>query len=101
MVQERTTTQMVLEPTIEKNILDLFLINNPTLVDTVRAVSGISDHQAIVSVVKHTPFIQTIKPRTTHLFSKADWASVRQEMEELQSSFLSSCEGENIDHLWK
>ena len=43
---------MVSDPTGENNILDLFLTNNPTFVDTVSVVPGISDHETVIVVVR-------------------------------------------------
>ena len=63
---------MVQEPTRESNILDLFLTNSPTLVDSVYVHPGISDHLAVISGVKLRPSIQKLKPRNVHLYSKAD-----------------------------
>ena len=53
------------EPTRENNILDLFLTNSPTLVDSVSVVPGIADHLAVIGVVRLRPTIQKVKPRTT------------------------------------
>lgn len=69
-------SQMVSEPTREDTILDLFLTNGPTLVDSVSVVPGISDHQVVFAVVKLRPTVQKIKSRTMQLFfflSRLGW----------------------------
>ncbi|MCG8032702.1 MAG: reverse transcriptase domain-containing protein [Candidatus Thiodiazotropha taylori] len=100
-LDDNCLTQMVQEPTRENNILDLFLTNSPTLVDSLSVVPGISDHQAVTSIVRLRPSIQKIKPRDVNLYSKADWVSMKQEMQEFQSAFLSTCEGKSTDQLWQ
>ena len=70
-------TQMVSDPTREGNVLDLFLTNSPTLVESVNVTTGISDHDVVVADVKIRPNIQKLKPRIVHLYSKADWDSIK------------------------
>ena len=92
---------MVQDPTRENNILDLFLTNNPTLVDSVSVTPGMSDHDAVISVIKLRPSIQKMKPRTIHIYSKANWEGMRHDMQKFQSSFLSTCEGKSTEQLWQ
>ena len=98
-INDNCLTQMVSDPTLENNILDLFLTNNPTLVDTVSAVPDISDHETVIAVVKLRPTIQKMKPRTVRIYSKANWEGMRHAMLEFQSSFLSTCEGKTTEQL--
>ncbi|MCG8045233.1 MAG: hypothetical protein JAY66_06065 [Candidatus Thiodiazotropha taylori] len=101
-IDDNCLTQMVCEPTREGNILDLFLTNSPTLVDSVSVVPGIADHLAVTAVVRLRPTIQKVKPRTVHLYSKADWDSMRQGMKQFQSTFLAHCdEGKSTEQLWQ
>ena len=72
IIDNNSLTQMVSEPTRENNILDLFLTNSPTLVDSVSVVPGIADHSAVIGVVRLRPTVQKVKPRTVHLYSKAN-----------------------------
>ena len=67
---------MVSEPTRDNSVLDLFLTNNPTLVDNVSTEPGISDHETVIAVVKLRPTIQNMKLRAVHIYSKALWESV-------------------------
>ena len=91
---------MVSDPTREGNVLDIFLTNSLTLVESVNVTTGISDHDIVVADVKIRPNIQKLKPCTVHLCSKADWDSIKQEMQFFQSSVLDSCEGKNTETLW-
>ena len=54
------------------------LTNSPTHVDCVSVVSGIAGPLAVIVVVRLRPTIQNVKPRTIHLYSKADWEGMRQ-----------------------
>ena len=92
---------MVSEPTRENNILDLFLTNSPTLVDSVSVVPGIADHLAVIGVDRLRPTIQKVKPRTVHLYPKASWEGMRQGMQEFQATFLATCEGKSTEQLWQ
>ena len=78
---------MVSDPTRECNVLDLFLTNSPTLVESVSVTTGTSDHDVVVADVKIRPNNQKLKPRTVHLYSKADVDSIKQEIHDFQSSF--------------
>ena len=94
-------TQMICKPTPENNILDLFITNSPTLVDSVNVVPGIVDHQAVLAVVRLRPSIQKVKPRTVPLYSKANWDGMKEDRLTFQSSFLSTCEGKSTEQLWQ
>ena len=52
-----TLQQVVTHPTRIENILDLFLIDNPTLVKSVEVLPGIADHDAVLSEVFIKPQI--------------------------------------------
>ena len=101
IIDDSCLTQMVSEPTRENNILDLFLTNSPTLVDSVSVVPGIADHLAVIGVVRLRPTIQKVKPRTVLLYSKANWEGMRQGMQEFQATFLATCEGKSTEQLWQ
>ena len=79
-LDDNCLTQMVCEPIRENNILDLFITNSPTLVDSVSVVPGIADHQAVSAVVRLRPSIQKVKPRTVHLYTKANWDSMKEDI---------------------
>ena len=60
-------TQMVTEPTriteSSSSILDLFFTNNDTLVNQVRVLPGISDHEAVFKEASHRPMKKISSPR--------------------------------------
>ncbi|XP_071477586.1 uncharacterized protein [Diadema antillarum] len=65
--------QLVKEPTRQQNILDLYLVNNPTLVHNVSVVTGISDHDCPLLTLDMNPSRRRQKPRKVPVYSKADW----------------------------
>ena len=46
-INDFSLTQMITQPT--RNILDLFLTTNPTLVEQVSCQSGLSDHDVVIA----------------------------------------------------
>ena len=46
-MRDQSLSQMVTEPTRSGNILDLFLTTNPTLVNSVSIIPGLSDHNIV------------------------------------------------------
>ena len=65
--------QMVTEPTGEDRILDLFLTNNPSLVQKSAVIPGISDLDGIpmIDMLTHPKLIKT-KPKKIYRFNKAN-----------------------------
>ena len=55
MLNGNSLSQMVEVPTGGENILDLFLTTNPTLVDSVNIITGLSDHNIVSCVVDTKP----------------------------------------------
>ena len=52
---DHSLSQMVREPTRSGNILDLFLTTNPTLVNFVSIIPGLSDHNIVKCIVDTKP----------------------------------------------
>ena len=82
--------QMVTLPTPGQNILDLFFMTNPTLMDKVSITPGLSDHDIVLAQVNTKPEITNQVPRTTPLYKKADWDQLKQSMRDLHSELKQS-----------
>ena len=89
--------QVVKKPTREDNILDLFLLNQPSLVHSTKILLplGQGDHD----IVHHEPKInlgkRKQKQRPIKLFKKTDWDWFRSEMKAYHQTYLenhSSCD---------
>ena len=77
-------------PTWGQNILDLFFTTNPTLVDNVSIIPGLSDHDIVLAKVNAKPEISKQVPRTILLYKKADWEQLKQSMRDLHSELTQS-----------
>ena len=60
-----------------KNVLDLFLTTNHTLVQKTEILPGIADHDIMVADVNVTPQVGRQKHRNVPLYRKADWDDFR------------------------
>ena len=65
--------QMTTHPTRHGNILDLFLITNPTLINNVACQLGLGDHDMAIAECSVKPIANETKPRKVHLFGKSNW----------------------------
>ena len=82
--------QTVTSPTRGQNILDLFFTTNPTLVENVSIIPGISDHDIVLAKVNAKPEISKQVPCTILLYKKADWDQLKQSMRDLHSQLTHS-----------
>ena len=73
MVYDNGLEQLVKEPTMEENTLDLFLTNCPQL----EVVPGISDHSIPYCEISTSARRKKQTQRQIPLYSKADWDSLR------------------------
>ena len=83
--------QVVREPTHGSNILNLFLTSNPSLVEKVRVIPGMSDHDGIplpLVTINTRPKLNKSKPRKVFLYHKADWSTIKSDLTEISCDFL-------------
>lgn len=101
LLQDHGLEQMVMEPTREDNILDLFITNNPHLVPRVEVAPGLSDHRVVYC--EYTVTAQKIKQaeRNIFLYDKADWDSIRARMVELLPTMERDQDDLSTEELWK
>ena len=64
---------MVTSPTRGQNILDLFFTSNPTVVNKVTVIPGLSDHDIVLAAVNSRPELIKQGPCDILLYKKADW----------------------------
>ena len=76
--------QAVREPTRGKNILELFLTTNPSLIESTHSIPGISDHDSIPSLnISVNLPINIPPPYKIFKYHKAEWEHINQELEDL------------------
>ena len=90
LMDDYSLEQVVQEPTIGKNILDLCFTNQPSLVNKVNIVSGISDHDIVIMDSSIKPKFNKKKSRKVYRFTDENIASVRRGLELLNTKFLKS-----------
>lgn len=82
--------QMVKTPTRDKNILDLFLTNNPSVVHNIQTLPslGSSDHD----IVHHELNIKRGRPlqvkRKIRSYKNADWANFKNDLDQFSVKFI-------------
>ena len=81
--------QFVTFPTRNKNTLDIFATNCPSLVNKCFLISGIGDHDGVFINLDIT--INHDKPakRKIYLWNKTDFDSIREDIKEFSSTFVS------------
>ena len=92
--------QMVTSPTRGKNMLDLFLTSNPTLIEKVSVLPGLSDHDIVMAEVNAKPTVMKQVPRNILLCKKADWDQLKESMREFYKIIQSDLAIADIQVLW-
>ncbi len=93
-------SQKVQKPTRLSNILDIVLVKSPDLVDNVKIIPGISDHEAVSFDLKMRVTRNRSKPRQVMLFSKADLAQIRQHLSKHCNKFLGDWSCRSVQENW-
>ena len=75
--------QMLTSPTRGQKILDLFFTTNPTLVNKISIMPGLSDHDIVLVEVNSHPEIIKQVPRDIPLYKKTNWDKLKQSMRDL------------------
>ena len=73
-------TQVVNKATRNENTLDLFFTNNPSLINRVETLPGMSDHDIVYVESESTPQRVAIPKRKIFLYNKADYDPLKKEL---------------------
>ena len=87
-LNDNALSQMVNTPTRGSNILDIFVTNRPTLVETCDTIDGISDHEAVLVVSSVIANLSNPSKRVVYLWAQADFNAIRNNMQTLCDNFL-------------
>lgn len=95
--------QMVTRPTRGKNILDIFLTNNPDLVERSTVIPGLSDHDGIpMIIVSSKPRLIKTKPRLIYLYDKADMNLIKEDFKSYSSHMAKDDTSHlSVNDLWE
>ena len=89
-------------PTREKNLLDLYFTNNPTLVRQVKMRPGLGDHDSAImvdSLIK--PLVNKSVSRKVYQLHKRNLKDLNYELSEFKVKFLESCDTKSAEEPWK
>lgn len=104
IIADNNLTQTVKEPTLHENTLDLFLVNNPSIVYNTQVIPGISKdgHHAVYTELDISPIRQIKKPRKVHIYRKADWDGLKSHMKDFSENMLAeTTEDTPVEELWQ
>ena len=89
IVSEFSLEQVVTKPTRLNNILDFFLTNNSTLVESSSVFSGISDHDGIPFIsINVKPKLAKFIPRKVFMWNIADINAIKRSLKNSVMHFL-------------
>ena len=93
--------QMQREVTREDAILELFCINKNSLVQSIRTIPGISDHDGIIMVdMQAKPLINKKPQRQVPIWSKANWAEMKKESADFVHQFTQDMPERSVEENW-
>ena len=83
-------SQIVNTPTRGFNILDVFVTNRPSLIESCTVVDGISDHEVVLTKSLIQAKVCPPAKRHIYLWSKADFNYIRQSIQSLCEDFVNN-----------
>ena len=100
-INELGFEQMVEEPTRDENFLDLFLTNNPNLVQRTETLPGLSDHDAVYMEVQIHPPKRRQPKRRIPLYTEECIGPLREAVTELSENIIENHSLEsNVETVW-
>ena len=105
MANEYDLEQLVKEPTRihgnTRNILDLVFTNNNTIVNNVKIIPGISDHDIVFFTVNLAPKKKHLAKRKIYIRKRTDQEKLNQQLGSFAAQFESSTTNMSVDGKWK
>ncbi|CAG2246306.1 unnamed protein product [Mytilus edulis] len=91
IMNDHNLEQVVHIPTRQENTLDLFYINQPSLVQNIKTLPslGTSDHDIVFHEMNITMGRKKKTPRKISQYKKADWDKIRIEVKKFQDEYFS------------
>ena len=100
VISDHHPTQMQWEPTRLGNVLDIYCTNKPRLMKYYATIPGSSNHEAIIVDSDLRPEFTKKTPRKVYSYSKADWTSIRQEMNDFAGGYIESLPSLSVEEGW-
>lgn len=105
MANEYVLEQLVKEPTRihgnTRNILDLVFTNNNTIVNNVKIIPGISDHDIVFFTVNLAPKKKHLAKRKIYIRRRTDQEKLNQQLGSFAAQFEDSTTNMSVDGKWK
>ena len=105
MANEYVLEPLVKEPTRihgnTRNILDLVFTNNNTIVNNVKIIPGISDHDIVFFTVNLAPKKKHLAKRKIYIRKRTDQEKLNQQLGSFAAQFESSTTNMSVDGKWK
>ena len=99
-VCDNGSEQMVKFPTRQKNTLDVFVTNRPSLIQKCKPVPGVSDHD-IVFVESNISAIRSKPPQRKILWKRANYVGMKESVSLASASFVAKNKTlTDINQLW-
>lgn len=77
LLDDLSLTQLITTTTRGNNTLDLVITNNPSLITACRVISGVSDHDAVLTEINIKSLRNKQTPRKIPLYKKANWEGLK------------------------
>ena len=101
LVEDIDLQQMVDFPTRNNATLDLFLTNQPSLINRLKSTPAISDHEALFIDSDVQAKLRRPTSRKIFLWEKADLEQLQNDMQAFSQSFISKFSTSHpVDSLW-
>ena len=99
IIDEHRLTQLVKEPTRDDNILDLVLTNNIHIINNVRVIPGISDHDMVLFEVNLACRGKKPVRRKIYMRKKSDTTRIKKELQDFANDFEET-KNESVHTRW-
>ena len=93
-------TQTVETPTRGDNILDLFAVSNPTLVNRIETMPGISDHDVVFAEIDVSPKRYQQQRRQIPIYTKAKWDKIKDDLKVTHIKLQKEKDKKDVNSLW-
>ena len=100
MLHDHGLAQIVEDTTRDRNTLDLICTNLPGKINKTEVIPGISDHCIPTAEVDVRPIKRQQKPRRIHLYKKAEWTKMAEELGNVQEQIEQQQHSKTTNELW-
>ena len=102
MLYDFNLNKVVEVPTRLGNTIDLFLTSNPSLVNRVITLPGLSDHEAVLADVSITPKLSKFKKLEVHntCFKKQTRMTLKYTWQNAKKNLMANTRNKTLNEIW-